>query len=151
MADRPLAQRAAPMRATTRIALMLDLGAVIDQCATTPAVRTAPPKLGVEGVQDLATDTTDLLIAEQRDDVVPDKALIALARGRFDAGDLQVALHQLRDGRRRMSLAARVELGEQLRADLLRLRGRLRAGGDDLLEAVPPLRDRVDPGVDAHP
>ena len=65
------------MRATTLIALMLDPGAVIDDCLTAAAMRTAPPELGVERVESLTADTADLLIPEQRNDVVPDETLIA--------------------------------------------------------------------------
>jgi hypothetical protein len=133
------------------IALVLDLGAVIDHCSTATAVHAASPELGVEGVQGLTTDSVDLQLSEQRHDVVPDETLVALTRRGLDASDLQVALHQLSDGRRRPRLAARVDLGEQARPDLLSLRRGARAGGHRLGEVVPLAGDGVDAGVHADP
>ena len=139
------------MRTTALIALVLDLRAVIHDCSTTSAVHTAPPELGVEGVQDLSTHAADLLVAEQRNDVVPHETLVALARGGFDARDLQVALHQLSDGRGRPRLTSRIDLSGQAGPDLLGLRSCLRSSRNDLCEVVPLLRDRVVPGVHPHP
>jgi hypothetical protein len=151
VADRRRGEGLAAVRAATLVALVLPLGAVVDQAPLAGAVFSAAPELGVEGVQDLGVEAADLHLAEQRPDVVLHVRLIELQRVRRALELVQVALQQLIERRACLRVPALRDLHEQTIAGTLRIALRARALRDHLGQDVPLLRLRVSPAVHTHP
>lgn len=96
-----------------------DASAMVDESALTATVHATASELGVERVEDIAADTADLQLTEQRHDVVPDEAVVPVARRGLDVDDLEVTIDQLSDRHRGPRLAPGIDLGQQPGADLL--------------------------------
>jgi hypothetical protein len=151
VADRRRGEGLAAVRAATLVALVLPLGAVVDQAPLAGAVFSAAPELGVEGVQDLGVEAADLHLAEQRPDVVLHVRLIELQRVRRALELVQVALQQLIERRACLRVPALVDLVHEPDAGGLRLACGVRPRLDDLNQLVPALGQRIEAGVDADP
>lgn len=147
MPDRRRAEGAAPVRAATVVALVLGRRPVVDRVAALRAVLPAAAQLGVERVEHLRVERTNLRRAQQRRDVVAHVAAVQGERVRRAVELVEVALQQLVDRRAGARVTPLRHLGHQARADSLRLALGVRAGRHDLAQIVPAVGHRVDPGV----
>jgi hypothetical protein len=149
--DRRGRERLAAVRAAAFVALVLPLGAVIDQAALAGAVLPTAAELGVEGAQDLGVEAADLDRAEERTDVVLHVRLVQL-QGVGRALELrEVALQELIERRAGLRVPALGDLDEEAVAGSLGVAAGVRALRDHLGQHVPLLRERVQPAVHTHP
>lgn len=101
------------------------------------------------GVERLAVQLADGEVTQEWSDVRSDDVLVAAPGRLLDVEELEVAIHQLVDGGLCTRTALLIDLIDQASADLLRLSGSLRAGGDGLDEVVALATEGVDTRIDA--
>jgi hypothetical protein len=149
LADGPGRQRRADMPPAAAVASVGPVGAVIDRTAPAAMVAAAA-QLGIERVQDVRVDRADLLMPDQRPDVLVDIAAVGRQRGAFGFDHLQVAVEQLVQRRAGPWVPLLPDLGEHPSQRRVGQVTRLRASRNDLGEVAAALGDRVTADVDAH-
>ena len=150
LADRRRRQWSADVRPALLRALVRAVDGVLDERPAV-AVGAAPAEDRLVVVDRLAVELRQREVPEQRADVDADRLLVAVERGLLDVEQLQVAVHELVDRGLRARVALLVDLVDEPAADLLSLRGCLRAGGHGLDQVVPLAAQGVDAGVHTDP
>ena len=111
---------------------------------------TAAAKLCIKRVHDAVVERSDLLVADERTDVLLRVTAVGLKRVEFPVGLFEVPVEQLVNSRVRSWLAALVHLVQQPDARVLSQLFGLGTRRDGLAKFVPPLSNRVHACVDAH-
>jgi hypothetical protein len=140
---------AAPVRAAAVVAVVRLARPVIDVVASRAMVA-APAQLGVERVEGLGIELTDLQVPEQRRDVLARVAAVERQRVRGAVELVKVTLEELRDGRAGARVPVLGDLADQPVPDIAGPTLGVRPGGHDLDQVVPSLGDGVLTRVDAH-
>lgn len=111
----------------------------------------AAEELDVQRIQDVGVDLPSFLAAQEGQDVLVDVAAVGVQGLAGDPKLAEVPIEQLGDRRGGPCVASLVDLVDEADPRGFSLVFRLRAGRDELHEAVPSLGDRVDARVDPDP
>jgi hypothetical protein len=136
LADAGVGESAAPVGAAPTVAGVGPVGAVLG-VPPAGAVITTPAKGGVEGLQDLGVQASDLQVPELRSDVLLDLADVPAPGRRLNVEDFQLPVEQLVDRGASSWAAPFVDLAEQPGPDALGFLPRARPRRDRLGEVVP--------------